>query len=77
MMGVFASIISNNLNIVMKTLTIITIALAVPTMISGFFGMNLMNSFENNALAFPMIVIAAIVLSLVTSFVLIRSRFNR
>lgn len=77
MMGVFASIISNNLNIVMKTLTIITIALAVPTMISGFFGMNVANFMENNAFAFPMIVVIAIVLSLVTTTLLIRSRFSR
>jgi magnesium transporter len=40
MMGSFSSIISNNLNIVMKTLTIITILLAVPTMIASFWGMN-------------------------------------
>lgn len=39
-MNAFASIISNNLNIVMKVLTIITILMAVPTMISSFYGMN-------------------------------------
>ncbi len=36
----FASIISNNLNIVMKRLTSITIVMAIPTIISSFFGMN-------------------------------------
>ena len=40
-MDAFASIISNNLNIVMKVLTSITIIMAIPTMISGFFGMNM------------------------------------
>lgn len=40
-MDAFASVISNNLNIVMKFLTSITIVLAIPTMISSFFGMNL------------------------------------
>lgn len=39
-MDAFASIISNNLNVVMKILTAITILLAVPTMISGIYGMN-------------------------------------
>jgi len=39
-MDAFASIISNNLNIVMKVLTSITIVMAIPTMISGFYGMN-------------------------------------
>lgn len=40
MMDAFASIISNNLNIVMKVLTAITILMAIPTMISGLYGMN-------------------------------------
>lgn len=39
-MNAFASLISNKLNIVMKVLTIITILMAVPTMISSFYGMN-------------------------------------
>lgn len=39
-MDAFASIISNNLNIVMKFLASMTIVMAIPTMISGFFGMN-------------------------------------
>lgn len=40
MMDAFASIISNNLNIVMKRLTIITILMAVPTIIFSYYGMN-------------------------------------
>ena len=36
----FASVISNNLNIVMKVLTSITILMAIPTMVSSFYGMN-------------------------------------
>ena len=36
----FASIISNNLNIVMKFLASVTIILAIPTMIASFYGMN-------------------------------------
>ncbi len=39
-MDAFASVISNNLNIVMKVLTSVTIVLAIPTMVSSFFGMN-------------------------------------
>jgi len=39
-MDAFASIISNNLNIVMKVLTSVTIVMAIPTMVSSFFGMN-------------------------------------
>lgn len=40
MMDAFASVISNNLNIVMKVLTCITIIMAIPTMIFSFYGMN-------------------------------------
>ncbi len=40
MMDAFASVISNNLNMVMKTLTSITVVLSIPTMIYSFFGMN-------------------------------------
>ncbi len=50
----FASIISNNLNTVMKRLTSITIILMVPTLVSSFFGMNVplrvpFTTFEVNA----------------------------
>ena len=39
-MDAYASVISNNLNIVMKLLASITIVMAVPTIVSGFWGMN-------------------------------------
>lgn len=39
-MDAFASIISNNVNLVMKLLTSVTVIMAIPTMISGFYGMN-------------------------------------
>ena len=39
-MDAFASIISNNLNIVMKVLAVITIIMAIPTMVFSFYGMN-------------------------------------
>ena len=39
-MDAFASVISNNLNIVMKVLASITLIISIPTVISGFYGMN-------------------------------------
>ena len=39
-MDAFASVISNNLNIVMKTLATITIVMSIPTMVASFYGMN-------------------------------------
>ena len=40
-MDAYGSVISNNANDTMKKLTIVTILLAIPTMIAGFFGMNM------------------------------------
>ena len=42
----FASVISNNMNIVMKRLTVISLVMAVPTLITSFFGMNVPLPFE-------------------------------
>ncbi len=42
-MDAFASVISNNLNIVMKVLTVITIVMSVPTMVFSFYGMNVLD----------------------------------
>lgn len=63
-MDTFASIISNNLNIVMKRMTTITIIIAVPTIVFSFYGMNL----NQNAGGLPMAnVWFPIVLSVVLS----------
>lgn len=48
MMDAFASVISNNLNIVMKRLTVISLIMAVPTLIVSFFGMNVPLPFMHN-----------------------------
>ena len=61
-MDAFASIISNNLNIVMKYLTSVTIIMAIPTMLSGFFGMNVPIPLGNNANGFWIIVAMTIVI---------------
>ena len=63
-MDAYASIISNNLNGVMKFLTSITIVLAIPTMISSFWGMNVKLPFENSPLGFVIMVLIAVVLTL-------------
>ena len=41
-MDAFASVIGNNMNLIMKRLTIISLSLMFPTFITGFFGMNVM-----------------------------------
>ena len=40
-MDAFASVISNNMNVIMKRLTVISLSLMFPTFITGFFGMNI------------------------------------
>lgn len=61
-MDAFASVISNNLNIVMKFLTSVTIVMAIPTMIASFFGMNVRVPMADNPFAFPVIMVISLVL---------------
>lgn len=67
-MDAYASIISNNLNGVMKFLTSITIVLAIPTMISSFWGMNVKLPFEDSPLGFVVMVLIAVVLTLAVTW---------
>ncbi|MFH0893338.1 MAG: magnesium transporter CorA family protein [Bacteroidota bacterium] len=60
MMDAFASVISNNLNLVMKRLTIITICVMIPSIFSGLFGMNVPNSSEANPYTFWFVIGASI-----------------
>lgn len=63
MMDAFASIISNNLNIVMKFLTSVTIILAIPTMIASFWGMNVDVPFKDHPGGFIYVVVLAFIVS--------------
>ena len=67
-MDAYASIISNNMNGVMKTLTSITIILAVPTMISSFWGMNVNLPLQNDSLGFIVMISISIILTLIVSW---------
>lgn len=68
MMDAFASIISNNLNVIMKQLTVVTIVLMIPNLVAGLFGMNVPNMFQNSPFAFGYIIAISIILSLVGIF---------
>jgi magnesium transporter len=70
MMDAFASVISNNLNIVMKFLTSVTIVLSVPTMISSFFGMNVPVPYASNPLGFLYVLLISLAVSLVVVYIL-------
>jgi magnesium transporter len=72
-MDAFASIISNNLNIVMKLLTSITILMAIPSMFSSFFGMNMINMpFANSPFGFWIILGISVVTAAVVGFILMK-----
>jgi magnesium transporter len=50
-MDAFASVIGNNMNFIMKRLTIISIALMFPTLIVSFYGMNIELPYMHNPFA--------------------------
>ena len=68
-MDAYASIISNNLNIVMKVLTTITIILSIPTIIGGFWGMNVEVPFANNPFGFYIISFLSILITIIMYFI--------
>jgi magnesium transporter len=75
-MGAYASVISNNVNIVMKFLASVTIVMAIPTMVASFFGMNVpmpagLGEFRY---AFLLVLGIAVLLSVVSAIVLVRKR---
>ncbi len=63
----YSSVISNNINATMKTLTSINIIFMLPTFIASLYGMNVTNYLENNPLAFFIVLGMSIVLSLMLS----------
>lgn len=63
----YASIISNNLNRVMQFLTSVTIILAIPTMISSYWGMNVPVPFQNNPFGFIIMVVFSIAVGIIAT----------
>ena len=72
MMDVFASVISNNLNIVMKFLATVTIVMSIPTMIFSAYGMNVNTSgmpFAGSPYGFVIVIVLSLVLSLLVALI--------
>lgn len=65
-MDAYASIISNNLNGVMKMLTSITIILAIPTLVASLWGMNVPVPFQNNPWGFLILIIGSVIVTGIT-----------
>ncbi len=73
-MDAYSSIISNNLNVDVRRLTLVTIILSVPTFISSFFGMNVQLPFQDSPWAVLYITVLSIVISLLVALYFQRVR---
>ncbi len=62
-MDTYSSIINNNMNTVMRTLTSVSILMMFPTLIASLFGMNLVNGMENSSIGFPIALIISVAVS--------------
>jgi magnesium transporter len=74
MLEVFASIINNNLNIVMKFLAAMTIIMAVPTMVASFWGMNVPVPLSGHPLGFAMVSGISLATAFATAYLLWKKR---
>ena len=71
----FSSIISNNLNIVMKALAALTIILNFPMLVSSVYGMNVPLPFQNQKYAFIIVIAISIVLTMLSTWYLIKRKW--
>jgi len=62
-MDTYSSIINNNMNNVMRTLTSVSILMMFPTLIASLFGMNLINGMEKNPLGFVIALFISVAVS--------------
>ncbi len=72
MMDAFASIISNNLNVVMKFLASVTIVMSIPTIVTSFFGMNVALPFAERAYAYLIVIAIFVIISIIVVFIFMR-----
>ena len=74
-MDAFASVISNNLNIAMKFLSVITIVLTVPTIVTSALGMNVAGiPFANNPYGFWIVVGISLLLTLIAGAIIAKNK---
>ena len=62
-MDTYSSIINNNMNTVMRTLTSVTIIMMIPTLVTSMFGMNLVNGMEEKPWGFVFAMIISVAIS--------------
>ncbi|HQX02344.1 MAG TPA: CorA family divalent cation transporter, partial [Anaerolineales bacterium] len=69
MMDAFASIISNNLNGVMKALAALTIIINMPALVAAFYGMNVALPGEGQPFAFLVVIGISVALTAVATYI--------
>jgi magnesium transporter len=74
-MDAFASIISNNLNVVMKFLASVTIVLSIPTIITSYFGMNVLIPYADTPWAYLGIIALFVIVCIVVVLIFIRKNW--
>ena len=74
-MDAFATIISNNLNIVMKFLAIITLVMAIPSVITSYYGMNIALPYQKSPLAYLGIIVISCIAMVVVAYILIKKKY--
>ena len=73
-MDTYQSIINNNMNTVMRTLTSVTIIMMIPTLITSMFGMNLVNGMEAKPWGFVIAIIFSVAISAIAWGIFRRKR---
>lgn len=68
--GTYNNVLNNNLNDTMRILTVLSVLLTIPTIITGFFGMNMPLPLENNAFGWIITIILSTFLWFLLSFIL-------
>jgi magnesium transporter len=71
----YSTIMTNNLNRILKMLAALTVVLTIPTTIGSFFGMNVAVPLDQNPHAFGFIVVGAILLSALALVVFIKNKW--
>ena len=75
MMNAYASVISNNLNVIMKRLTSISIILMIPTLIASIYGMNVTNHLERNPNGIYLILLGSVLLSILGVWLFLKKKW--
>lgn len=67
--GTYNNVLNNNLNDTMRILTVLSVLLTIPTIVSGFFGMNMPLPLEHNASGWIITIVVSVILWLALAYI--------